>query len=56
MFKKILKIFSKILLILLISLILFLTFDYFFGKTFVDKYIETIKDNPIYHKKQRVWW
>ena len=54
MFKKILKIFSKILLILLISLILFLTFDYFFGKTFVDKYIETIKDNPIYHKKQRV--
>jgi len=53
-FKKILKIFAKILLILLISLILFLTFDYFFGKAFVDKYIESIKDNPIYHKKQRV--
>ena len=52
--KKIFNIFLKFLLIIFISLILFLTIDYFFGKTFVDKYIEGIKDNPIYHKKQRV--
>lgn len=51
---KLLKIFLKILLILLISFFLFLTIDYFFGKSFVDKYIENIKDHPIYHKKQRI--
>lgn len=52
--KKIYKYFLKILLIIFISFFLFLIVDYYFGKIFVDKYIQSIKDDPIYHKKQRV--
>ena len=52
--KKIYKYFLKILLIIFISFFLFLIIDYYFGKIFVDKYIQSIKDDPIYHKKQRV--
>ena len=52
--KKIYKYFLKILLIIFISFFLFLIVDYYFGKIFVDKYIQSIKDDPVYHKKQRV--
>ena len=52
--KKIYKYFLKILLIIFISFFLFLIIDYYFGKIFVDKYLQSIKDDPIYHKKQRV--
>ena len=52
--KKIYKYFLKILLIIFISFFLFLIIDYYFGKIFIDKYLQSIKDNPIYHKKQRV--
>ena len=52
--KKIFKYFLKILLIIFISLFLFLIIDFYFGKIFVDKYLQSIKDDPIYHKKQRV--
>ena len=52
--KKIYKYFLKILLIIFISFFLFLIIDYYFGKIFVDKYIQSIKNDPIYHKKQRV--
>lgn len=52
--KKIYKYFLKILLIIFISSFLFLIVDYYFGKIFVDKYIQSIKDDPAYHKKQRV--
>ena len=52
--KKIYKYFLKILLIIFISFFLFLIVDYYFGKIFIDKYIQSIKDDPIYHKKQRV--
>ncbi len=52
--KKIYKYFLKILLIIFISFFLFLIIDYYFGKIFVDKYLQSIKNDPIYHKKQRV--
>ena len=52
--KKIYKYFLKILLIIFISFFLFLIIDYYFGKIFIDKYLQSIKDDPIYHKKQRV--
>ena len=52
--KKIYKYFLKILLIIFISFFLFLIIDYYFGKIFVDKYLQSIKDDPVYHKKQRV--
>ena len=52
--KKIYKYFLKILLIIFISFFLFLIIDYYFGKIFIDKYLESIKDDPVYHKKQRV--
>ncbi len=46
MIKKYLNYFLKILLIILITFSIFLLIDFFFGKILVDKYIETIKDNP----------
>ena len=52
--KKIYKYFLKILLIIFISFFLFLIIDYYFGKIFIDKYLQSIKDDPVYHKKQRV--
>ena len=52
--KKIYKYFLKILLIIFISFFLFLIIDYYFGKIFIDKYLQSIKNDPIYHKKQRV--
>ena len=52
--KKMYKYFFKILLIIFISFFLFLIIDYYFGKIFVDKYLQSIKNDPIYHKKQRV--
>jgi hypothetical protein len=52
--KKIYKYFLKILLIIFISFFLFLIIDYYFGKIFVDKYLRSIQNDPIYHKKQRV--
>jgi uncharacterized protein YneF (UPF0154 family) len=52
--KKFLNIFFKFILIILISLFLFLIIDFFFGKILIDKYIDQIKDNPYYLKKQRV--
>ncbi len=52
--KKIYKYFLKILLIIFISFFLFLIIDYYFGKIFVDKYLQSIKNDPLYHKKQRV--
>lgn len=54
MIKKYLNYFLKILLIILITFSIFLLIDFFFGKILVSKYIETIKDNPSYHKKQRI--
>ena len=52
--KKIYKYFLKILLIIFISFFLFLIVDYYFGKIFIDKYLQSIQNDPIYHKKQRV--
>ena len=52
--KKIYKYFLKILLIIFISFFLFLIIDYYFGKIFIDKYLQSIKNDPLYHKKQRV--
>jgi len=54
MIKKYLNYFLKILLIILITFSIFLLIDFFFGKIFVDKYTQSIKDDPLYHKKQRV--
>ena len=52
--KKIYKYFLKILLIIFISFFLFLIIDYYFGKIFIDKYLQSIQNDPIYHKKQRL--
>jgi len=54
MIKKYLNYFLKIFLIILITFSIFLLIDFFFGKILVSKYFETIKDNPNYHKKQRI--
>ena len=54
MYKKIFKFFLKIILIFFISLIIFLFIDFSFGKILIDKYIDKIKDNPYYLKKQRI--
>ncbi len=52
--KKILSYFLKFLLIIFISLFLFLIIDFFLGRILIDKYVDQIKDNPYYLKKQRV--
>ena len=52
--KKILNFFLKFLFIIFISLSLFLIIDFSFGRILIDKYIDQIKDNPYYLKKQRV--
>jgi hypothetical protein len=54
MIKKYLNYFLKIFLIILITFSIFLLIDFFFGEILVAKYIETIKENPNYHKKQRI--
>ena len=54
MITKYLNYFLKILLIILITFSIFLLIDFFFGEILVSKYIETIKNNPSYHKKQRI--
>jgi lysophospholipase L1-like esterase len=54
MLRKIGKFFLKAITIFLITVIIFLTLDFFFGSYVRDKYIASIKDNPIYHKKQRI--
>ncbi len=54
MFSKIRKFFLKTIIIFFITLIIFLTIDFFFGNLIRNKYIASIKDNPIYHKKQRI--
>jgi len=54
MLRKIGKFFLKAITILLITVIMFLTLDFFFGSYVRDKYIASIKDNPLYHKKQRI--
>jgi hypothetical protein len=52
--KKFINFFLKFLLITFLSLSLFLIIDFSFGRILIDKYIEQIKDNPYYLKKQRV--
>lgn len=52
--RKILSYFLKFLLIIFISLFLFLIIDFFLGRILIDKYVDQIKDNPYYLKKQRV--
>jgi len=54
MLRKIGKFFLKAITIFLITVIIFLTLDFFFGSYVRDKYIASIKDNPVYHKKQRI--
>jgi len=54
MLKRIGKFFFKQLQFFLVTLIIFLTLDFFFGSYVRDKYIASVKDNPIYHKKQRI--
>jgi lysophospholipase L1-like esterase len=52
--KKFINFFLKFLLITFLSLSLFLIIDFTFGRILIDKYIDQIKDNPYYLKKQRV--
>jgi len=54
MLKRIGKFFFKTITIFLVTLIIFLILDFFFGSYIRDKYLASIKDNPIYHKKQRI--
>jgi len=54
MLRKIGKFFLKAITIFLITVIIFLTLDFFFGSYVRDKYIASIKDNSVYHKKQRI--
>ena len=44
----------KIFYIIFISIFLFLIIDFFFGRILIGKYVDQIKDNPYYQKKQRI--
>jgi hypothetical protein len=50
----IVKYLKNFFFIFFITLFLFLSLDFFFGKILINKYVNLIKDNPFYLKKQRI--
>ena len=50
--KKFIRHSLKTIYIIIISILLFLIIDFFFGKILIAKYIDQIKDNPYYLKNK----